>query len=84
MDKIEDYSHAIELLKQGEILVSASFGGPVTYYYLKEQSIIIQNNNLKARITVDEFQKAYQSGNFYLYETDNDLEINQNDKYWRQ
>ncbi len=84
MEKINKYEQALEFLKNGEVLVSTSFGGPYTFYYLKEKNIIIRNDNLKAIISLEEFKDVFLQGDFYLYEVEDEIEIDQNDPYWRQ
>ncbi len=84
MKKVSTFDEAIELLKQEQILVSTSFGGPLTFYYLSNGCITIRNDNLKAKISLMDFQDAFLKGEFYLYEVQNEVEIDQNDRYWRQ
>lgn len=84
MKKIDTYELAIYLLKQGECLVSASFGDKVNYYYLRNNKISLRNENLKAFLSLEEFKEAFNNGKFYLYENEEEIEIDQNDKYWRQ
>lgn len=85
MKKIYSWDEALVLLKQGEMILSSSFGGPITYYILKNSHIQMSNDNLKASISLEEMKMAFQEGRFYLFEKEEkEAEIDQNDRYWRQ
>lgn len=85
MKKINTWDEALMLLKQGETLLSSSFGGPITFYALKKNRIQMSNENLKACISLEEMKIAFQEGRFYLFEKEEkETEIDQNDRYWRQ
>ncbi len=84
MNKISSWENAISLLKEGECLVSISFGKNATYYYYRNEKVIIRNKYLKAFLSLDEFKNDFQEGEFYLFENQEEIEIDQNDKYWRQ
>lgn len=84
MKKILSLENAISLLKEGECLVSVSFSKVMTFYYYRSEKIIIRNKNLKAFLSLDDFKKDFDKGDFYFYENQEEIEIDQNDKYWRQ
>lgn len=84
MKKIESWALAVSLLKEGEVLVSRSFGNETTYYYYRNGLISVRNKNLKAFMSLEELQCAFSEGKFYLFENEEEIEIDQNDKYWRQ
>ena len=64
MDKIEIYEDALELLKRGEILVSSSFGGPVTFYSLGDGYVLYKNEQLHAKMTLKDFHEDFFKGTF--------------------
>lgn len=85
MEKIHTFEEALEQLKQGEVLVSSSFGGPITFYEKKGSFILYRNDNFKAYLSLEKFKKDFDEGNFYLFEgKEEEIEIDQHDKYWRQ
>ena len=84
MVKIETWENALSLLKEGECLVSRSFGKEINYYYYRNGKICLRNKNLKAFMSLEELKEAFSKGKFYLFENEEEIEIDQNDKYWRQ
>ncbi len=84
MKQITTLKEALYLLKEGECFISRSFGNTLTYYYYRNGVIYLRNANLKANISLDEFIDAFDKGKFYLFENEEEIEIDQNDKYWRQ
>lgn len=85
MRAILTWDEALTFFKQGETILSSSFGGPITFYTWHQGMILMRNDHLKATISLEEMEKAFHAGKFYVYETKKqEIEIDQNDRYWRQ
>ena len=76
MKKIVSLAHAKTSLL-GEILVYKPLKGKVTFLVLKDENrITLINDNLRYNISFSELNDLLKENNVYIYEKDNDLEIN--------
>lgn len=65
MDEIKDVKQALSLMKN-YVLLSKPYGGSPLYYILKDDYIMVVNDNLKAYITIDDFISAFHESKFYI------------------
>lgn len=77
MIKIVSLAHAKTSLLDGEILVYKPLKGKVTFLVLKDDNrITLINDNLRYNISFIELNELLRENNIYIYEKDNNLEIN--------
>lgn len=85
MERIISIKHALELLKEHHSLVSKPYGQKGIIYTLYGDRILVQNNNLKSFITLDEFKEHFEMYPFYYVEIkSSEEEIDQNHILYRQ
>ena len=65
------------IVVDGEILVYKPLKGKVTFLVLKDDNrITLINDNLRYNISFIELNELLRENNIYIYEKDNNLEIN--------
>lgn len=78
MKKILSLNHARTKLLEGEVLVYKPSNQQVTYLVLKdEKRITTFNENVRYNISFNELGEILENYNVYIFEKDNNLEINQ-------
>lgn len=78
MKKVINIIHAKKLLLEREVLVYKPFNEQVTYLALKDEKRIIKfNNNVRYNISFEELEEILDNNNVYIFEKDNNVEINQ-------
>ena len=78
MKKVINIIHAKKLLLEREVLVYKPFNEQVTYLALKDEKRITKfNNNVKYNISFEELEEILDNNNVYIFEKDNNVEINQ-------
>ena len=83
MKKVINIIHAKKLLLEREVLVYKPFNEQVTYLALKDEKRITKfNNNVRYNISFEELEEILDNNNVYIFEKDNNVEINQEFKKW--
>ena len=78
MRKINSIKEAKKRLLEGEVLVYKPYDQQVTYLTLKNENRITKfNMNLRYNISLEELEEIFNENTLYLYEKNNDIEINQ-------
>lgn len=78
MKKVINIIHAKKLLLEREVLVYKPFNEQVTYLTLKDEKRITKfNNNVRYNISFEELEEILDNNNVYIFEKDNNVEINQ-------
>ena len=78
MKKVINIIHAKKLLLEREVLVYKPFNEQVTYLALKDEKRITKfNNNVRYNISFEELEEILDNNNVYIFEKDNNVEINQ-------
>ena len=78
MKKVINIIHAKKLLLEREVLVYKPFNEQVTYLALKDEKRITKfNNNVRYNILFEELEEILDNNNVYIFEKDNNVEINQ-------
>ena len=78
MKKVINIIHAKKLLLEREVLVYKPFNEQVTYLALKDEKRITKfNNNVRYNISFEELEEILDNNNVYIFEKDNNEEINQ-------
>lgn len=85
MQEVKTFKTAKLLLEEGNILVYKPKGYDPTFLILKEKyHIVAFNDNLRYPIGYNELEELLNEYTLYVYEKDNDVEINDIFKYKRQ
>lgn len=85
MERILDIKVALQLLKEHHTLVSKPYGQKGILYTLCDDLILVQNNNLKSFITLDQFKDDFNTYPMYYIEIKSkDEEIDQTHIVYRQ
>ena len=78
MRKIISVVQAKKLLFEKEVLVYKPYNQQVTYLVLKDEKRIVHfNNNFRYNISFEELKEILQNNDVYLFEKENQVEINQ-------
>ena len=78
MKKVINIIHAKKLLLEREVLVYKPYNSQVTYLVLKDEKRITKfNNNVRYNISFEELEEILDNNNVYIFEKDNNIEINQ-------
>jgi hypothetical protein len=78
MKRVISIIQAKKLLLEKEVLVYKPYNQQVTYLVLKDEKRITKfNNNLRYNISFEELEEILNDNNVYLFEKDNQVEINQ-------
>ena len=78
MRKIISVVQAKKLLFEKEVLVYKPYNQQVTYLVLKDEKRIVNfNNNFRYNISFEELKEILQNNDVYLFEKENQVEINQ-------
>ena len=78
MKKVINIIHAKKLLLEREVLVYKPFNEQVTYLAFKDEKRITKfNNNVRYNISFEELEEILDNNNVYIFEKDNNVEINQ-------
>ena len=78
MKKVINIIHAKKLLLEREVLVYKPFNEQVTYLALKDEKRFTKfNNNVRYNISFEELEEILDNNNVYIFEKDNNVEINQ-------
>lgn len=85
MEKINNLKEALELLKEHHTLVGKPYGSKGILYTLCEGMVLVQNNNLKSFISIEQFKEDFYLYPMYVIEIKTkEEEIDQNHIVWRQ
>lgn len=78
MKKIISIKEAKKRLLEGEVLVYKPYNQQVTYLSLKNENRITKfNQNVRYNISLEELEEIFNENTLYLFEKNNELEINQ-------
>ena len=78
MKRVISIIQAKKLLLEKEVLVYKPYNRQVTYLVLKDEKRITKfNNNVRYNISFEELEEILNDNNVYLFEKDNQVEINQ-------
>lgn len=78
MKRVISIIQAKKLLLEKEVLVYKPYNQQVTYLVLKDEKRITKfNNNVRYNISFEELEEILNDNNVYLFEKDNQVEINQ-------
>lgn len=78
MNEINNFSEALQLLKQQEIIYTIS-NSSITYFYLQQNNINIKAISFHSKINLNDFIKLYNKEQFYLYIPKDDRIDNEKD-----
>ena len=78
MQKVRNYRDGINALLEGNILVYKPYNYKPVFLKLKtEEKIIAFNFNMRYSITKKDLDELFQEFNIYIYEQENDIEIDE-------
>ena len=81
-NKLENIFEALELIKNGEIIVTKN-NNVTTFFALKGKKIHCQNQNLSFNLNFKEFSNLYGQSTFYLYsQSENIIDIKKDEEYY--
>ena len=85
MQKIRNYRDGINALLEGNILVYKPYNYKPVFLKLKsEEKITAFNFNMRYSITKKDLEELFQEFNIYIYEQENDIEIDEEFRKLRQ
>lgn len=85
MQKVRNYRDGINALLEGNILVYKPYNYKPVFLKLKtEEKIIAFNFNMRYSITKKDLDELFQEFNIYIYEQENDIEIDEEFRKLRQ
>lgn len=85
MQKVRNYRDGINALLEGNILVYKPYNYKPVFLKLKtEDKIIAFNFNMRYSITKKDLDELFQEFNIYIYEQENDIEIDEEFRKLRQ
>ena len=85
MERILNIDEALELLKKHHTLISKPYGSKGILYTLYGNKVLVQNNNLKSYVSIDQFKEDFNLYPFYYVEIkSSEDEIDQTHIVWRQ
>jgi hypothetical protein len=78
MKRVININQAKKLLLEREVLVYKPYNQQVTYLVVKDERRVTKfNNNVRYNISFEEVEEILSNNNVYLFEKDNQVEINQ-------
>ena len=85
MQKVRNYRDGINALLEGNILVYKPYNYKPVFLKLKtEDKITAFNFNMRYSITKKDLDELFQEFNIYIYEQENDIEIDEEFRKLRQ
>jgi hypothetical protein len=85
MQKVRNYRDGINALLEGNILVYKPYNYKPVFLKLKtEDKIIAFNFNMRYSIRKKDLDELFQEFNIYIYEQENDIEIDEEFRKLRQ
>ena len=85
MERVLNINEALELLKKHHTLVGKPYGSKGILYTLCGDKILVQNNNLKSFVSLEEFKEDFNLYPFYYVQIKStDEEIDQTHIVYRQ
>jgi len=81
---IDNVNKALDLLKDGQILLSITKNNLKTYFAMKQNKIFVQNNYSCYSITLLEFKSLFNDCKFIIYEIPNSsfVDLKKDEEYY--
>lgn len=85
MQRVRNYKDGLNALLEGNILVYKPYQYKPVFLKIKDENKIISFNlNLRYSITKSQLEELFKEFNIYIYEQENDIEIDEEFRKLRQ